>query len=113
MQTIKHIKVEMGEECRIDVDMLHDGLIKLPAEMYLDLYRKMHMNIYGYPPITNFGGCCGTYEENKPELKAKIDYSEVDETMAKVAEANEVADKLNALLDEISKKDASVYIDVE
>ncbi len=49
MQTIKHIKAEIGEECRVDVDMLHETLAKLPAELYLKLYRKMQEKISGYP----------------------------------------------------------------
>lgn len=112
MQTIKNITAEVGEECRVDVDILHDALTKLPAEMYLNLYRKMHMNIYGYPPIVNWGGCCGTIEENKPELKAKIDYSAVDETMDKIEEANQVAEKLSDLIRELQHKHVPIYVDV-
>lgn len=65
METIKNIQIEIGEECRVDAEILHKTLAKLPAEMYLELYRKMHMNIYGYPPLTNWGGCCGAVGEEK------------------------------------------------
>lgn len=67
MQTIKSLTAETGEECRVDVDVLHDTLTKLPAELYLKLYHEMHVKIYGYPPLSVYGGCCGTLgdtEEN-------------------------------------------------
>lgn len=111
MVTIKNITAEAGEECRIDVDILHNTLAKLPAEMYLNLYRKMHTNIYGYPPVVNWVGCCGTVEE-KPELKAEIDYSAVDETMDKIEEANRVAEKLSDLIGELQHKHVPIYVDV-
>lgn len=111
MLTVKNITAETGEECKIDVDILHNTLTKLPAEMYLNLYRKMHMNIYGYPPVVNWGVCCGTVEE-KPELKAKIDYSEVEEVMEKVEEANQVAEKLSDLIKELQHKHVPIYVDV-
>lgn len=64
MQTIKKIIVEAGEECNIDVDVLHETLSKLPAEMYLDLFKKMQMKIYGYPAFSGWGGgCAGTLED--------------------------------------------------
>ncbi len=50
MKTIKNIIAESGEDCRVDLDIMHESLTKLPAEMYLNLYRKMHTNIYGCPP---------------------------------------------------------------
>lgn len=66
MQTIKNITVELGEECRVDVDMLNDALTKLPAEIYLKLYHKMQEKVLGYPP---FYCGCGTpsIEEEKTE----------------------------------------------
>ncbi len=66
MGTVTNITVEMGEECKVDVNILHKTLEKLPADMYLDLFHKMQMKIYGYPPFPNFGinGCCGTVEDN-------------------------------------------------
>ncbi len=112
MKTIKNIIAESGEDCRVDLDIMHESLTKLPAEMYLNLYRKMHMNIYGYPPIANWGGCCGTIEEKKPELKAEIDYSEVEEVMEKVEEANQVAEKLSDLIEELQHKHVPIYVDV-
>jgi len=65
MQTIKHIKGEYGEECKVDVDMLHDDLTKLPAEMYLKLYHKMQEKVLGYPPY--FCGCGTPIAEEKTE----------------------------------------------
>lgn len=69
MQTIKNIIAESGEECKVDIDMLHDGLKKLPAEMYLDLFHKMYIGIYGYAPYMNYGGCCGTIGEESEQPK--------------------------------------------
>lgn len=69
MLTVKNITAEAGEECRIDVDILHNTLAKLPAEMYLNLFRKMHMNIYGYPAAVNWGGCCGTLGDTEDNAK--------------------------------------------
>ena len=61
METIKHITAEAGEECKVDIEMLHETLTKLPAKMYFELYRKMYEKIYGLPPFWGFnGGCCGT-----------------------------------------------------
>ncbi len=113
MKTIKNIIAESGEDCRVDLDIMHESLTKLPAEMYLNLYRKMHTNIYGCPPpVVNWGGCCGTIEEKKPELKAEIDYSEVEEVMEKVEEANQVAEKLSDLIEELQHKHVPIYVDV-
>lgn len=53
--TVKNITAEMGEDCNVDVDILHDTLSKLPAEMYLKLYHKMQEKVLGYPPFYN--GC--------------------------------------------------------
>lgn len=111
MKTIKNIIAESGEDCRVDIDIMHESLTKLPAEMYLNLYRKMHMNIYGYPPVVNWGGCCGV-EEEKPKLKAEIDYSALDETMDKVEEINAAAEKFKDLIEELQHKHVPIYVDV-
>ena len=64
METIKHIMAEAGEECEVDIEMLHETLTKLPAKMYFELYRKMYEKIYGLPPFLGFnGGCCGMIGE--------------------------------------------------
>ncbi len=55
MTTIKRILAESGEECEVDVDILHDTLSKLPAELYLKLYHKMQEKVLGYPPY--YVGC--------------------------------------------------------
>lgn len=54
METIKHIMAETGEECKVDIELLHETLLKLPAEMYLELYKKIYAKIYGYPPFLGF-----------------------------------------------------------
>ena len=69
MGTITNISVEMGKECKVDVNILHKTLERLPADMYLDLFHKMQMKIYGYPSLAgrNSGcscsGTCGEQEE--------------------------------------------------
>lgn len=45
----EEIKVALEEECKVDVDILHDTLLKLPAEKYLDLYKRMYAKIYRFP----------------------------------------------------------------
>lgn len=68
METIKHITAETGEECKVDIEVLHETLTKLPAEMYFELYRKMYEKIYGLPPFLGFnGGCCGMIGEDKED----------------------------------------------
>lgn len=109
METIKTITAEKGEDCRVNIDMLEENLAKLPTAAYIELYHKMQTRLCGY---TNFGGCCGTIGENKPELKAKIDYSEVEEVMEKVEEANRVAEKLSDLIGELQHKHVPIYVDV-
>ncbi len=66
METIRKIIAETGEECRVDADMLHNTLTKLPAEIYLQLYHKMQEKVLGYPP---FYCGCGTpiMEEEKTD----------------------------------------------
>lgn len=54
---VKEIKAEMGEECKVDVNILHETLLKLPAEKYIDLYHKMQAKILGEP---YFACNCGT-----------------------------------------------------
>lgn len=56
MQTVKNIIAEHGQECRVDVDILHDALTKLTAGIYLKLYHKMQEKVVGYP----YWGACGT-----------------------------------------------------
>lgn len=46
---VKNIKTEMGEECEVDITVLHKTLLKLPAEKYLELHQRMREHIEGYP----------------------------------------------------------------
>lgn len=65
METIKNITAETGEECKVDVEVLHETLTRLPANIYFELYRKMYEKIYGMPPfLAAGGGCCGTIGDN-------------------------------------------------
>lgn len=68
MGTVTNITAEMGEECKVDVDILHETLEKLPADKYLSLFRKMHEKIYGYSIYAAWNGGCGcTPIEEKQE----------------------------------------------
>ena len=109
METIRNIIAEKGEDCKVDIDMLEDGLSKLPTAAYIELYHKMQIRLYGYP---NFGGCCGTIGEKNQELKAEIDYSALDETMEKVEEINAAAEKFKDLIEELQHKHVPIYVDV-
>ena len=39
-----------SEPCNIDINLLHDTLLKMPAEKYLELYALMSMNMKFYSP---------------------------------------------------------------
>ena len=87
MKTIKAIMAEMGDECEVDINLLHETLLKLPAETYLELYKKMYAKIYGYPPFLGFnGGCCGTlgeednakYYEEQPKISKSYSVGETE-----------------------------------
>ena len=67
METIKRITVEVGEECNVDIDILHDNLSKLPAEMYLKLFHKMQIKMYSNPIFTDWNGRRSTLEDGKAE----------------------------------------------
>jgi hypothetical protein len=42
MENIINIVVEAGTEpCDVDVGVLHETLLQLPAEKYIELYRRM------------------------------------------------------------------------
>lgn len=38
------------ETCNVNVDILHETLLKLPAEKYLELYKLMSENIMSVCP---------------------------------------------------------------
>lgn len=46
--------VSGSEDCQVDVNMLHEVLLQLPAEKYIALYRKMEKQMEG--TATNFTG---------------------------------------------------------
>lgn len=56
------IEINNAPGISINTETLNNALLTLPAKTYLGLFHKMHEGIYGYPPIANFGGCCGTVE---------------------------------------------------
>ena len=53
------IMAEAGNECEVDVNTLHEILLQLPAEKYLDLHKKIYEKIYGYSPFAGWNGCGG------------------------------------------------------
>ncbi len=55
VRTTKTIIGECGEDCKVDIDILHEGLLGLPAELYLKLYHKMQEKVIGFP---YYAGCC-------------------------------------------------------
>lgn len=50
MKEIKIIVPENGEKLSVNVSDLHEELLKLPVEMYLDLYYTMKRKINGATP---------------------------------------------------------------
>lgn len=60
MITTKTIIGERGEDCKVDVDILHEGLLGLPAELYLKLYHKMQEKVMSYSYI---GACYAPISE--------------------------------------------------
>ena len=58
--TEKEIVIKQIPGVDIDAKALNEALLTLPAETYLELYHEMHIKIYGYPPLSAYGGCCGS-----------------------------------------------------
>lgn len=108
MKTIKNISFFTSDECEIDIDRTEEFLAKLPTVAYIELYHKMQTRLYGYP---NFGGCCGTLEEKKPDIKIDVDYSEVDEARKKIDELGEKLKEVNSLISKLTDGKVSVYAD--
>ena len=50
---VVELKAKIADEpCNIDIHLLHETLLKIPAEKYLELYGLMRMNMNFYsPPI--------------------------------------------------------------
>ena len=58
--TDKEIVIKQIPGVDIDTNALNEALLTLPAKTYLALYHEIHVKIYGYPPLSVYGGCCGT-----------------------------------------------------
>ncbi len=58
--TDKEIAIKQIPGVDIDTKALNEALLTLPAKTYLALYHEMHVKVYGYPPLSVYGGCCGT-----------------------------------------------------
>lgn len=59
---VKRIIAETGDECEVDVEILHSTLLNLPAEKYLELYHKMQGEI-----IQPYYVGCGPIETDEKE----------------------------------------------
>lgn len=79
--TEKEIVIKQIPGVSIDTNALNEALQTLPAKTYISLFRKMYVDMYGYPPLANFGGCCGSLEDNA-EDNAKY-YDEQPEKVEK------------------------------
>lgn len=62
--TEKEIVIKQIPGVDIDAKALNEALLTLQAKTYLALYHEMHVKIYGYPPLSVYGGCCGSLEDN-------------------------------------------------
>lgn len=62
--TEKEIVIKQIPGVDIDAKVLNEVLLTLPAKTYLALYHEIHIKIYGYPPLSVYGGCCGSLEDN-------------------------------------------------
>ena len=61
--TDKLIEIRKIPDVDIDAQALNEALLTLPAKTYLALYHEMHVKIYGYPPLSVYGGCCGSLRD--------------------------------------------------
>lgn len=61
------IRIKTDKE--IDAKCLNETLLTLPAKTYLELYHEMHVKIYGYPPLSVYGGCCGTLGDTEDNVR--------------------------------------------
>lgn len=67
-ENITRITVEYGETCEVDVEELYETLKKLPASIYISLYRKMQIHLGSIPayPVLNYPACgCSCNDEEK------------------------------------------------
>lgn len=49
---IVRIQAEIGSEpCGVDMDILHETLLMLPADLYIELYRKMQKKMEKTPIV--------------------------------------------------------------
>lgn len=73
--TVRKITADLGDACEVDVDVLHDRIIsQLPAEIYIGLFQRMQMKIYGCAGFPNYvgnycaGSCGDSVEYNKEQI---------------------------------------------
>lgn len=59
-------EIHIRTDKEVNAKFLNEALLTLPAKTYLELHREVHIKIYGYPPLSVYGGCCGSFG-NKEE----------------------------------------------
>ena len=69
MATDKEIVIKQIPGVDIDTKALNEALLTLPAKTYLALYHEMHVKVYGYPPLSVYGGCCGALDDTEDNAK--------------------------------------------
>lgn len=69
MATDKEIVIKQIPGVDIDIKALNEALLTLPAKTYLALYHEMHVKVYGYPPLSVYGGCCGALDDTEDNAK--------------------------------------------
>lgn len=65
--TDKEIVIKRILGVDIDAKAFNEALLTLPAKTYLALYREMHVKIYGYPPLSVYGGCCSSLKDSEDD----------------------------------------------
>jgi hypothetical protein len=80
--TDKEIVIKQIPGVDIDTKALNEALLTLPAKTYLALYHEMHVKIYGYPPLSVYGGCCGALGDAEDNAKYYSEQPKVTKSYA-------------------------------
>lgn len=80
--TDKEIVIKQIPGVDIDTKALNEALLTLPAKTYLALYHEMHVKVYGYPPLSVYGGCCGALGDTEDNAKYYNEQPKVSKSFA-------------------------------
>lgn len=80
--TDKEIVIKQIPGVDIDTKALNEALLTLPAKTYLALYHEMHVKVYGYPPLSVYGGCCGELGDTEDNVKYYNEQPKVSKSFA-------------------------------